>query len=129
GSVEYWSKPPPPFLASDPFSPDSAHALTLQLLLWVQVAMAVVGGWLAYVERTRTLAREGRLLAVIGLVGLSFYPHTVYRADVHHLWQGIWPLLMGVPALVVVAIRFARARRARVGRVTWPARAFIAASV
>ena len=128
GSVEYWSKPPPPFVASDPFSPESAHALTLQLLLWVQVAMAVVGGWLAWVERTRTLAREGRLLAAIGLVGLSFYPHTVYRADIHHLWQGIWPLLMGVPALCVVALRFARAGHTHVGRVTWPARVFVAAS-
>jgi hypothetical protein len=85
----------------------------------------VLGGWFGWVERTRVLAHEGRLLAAIGLMGLSFYPHTVYRADIHHLWQGIWPLLMAVPALCVVAVRFARAERARRGRVTWPARSLI----
>jgi len=129
GSVEYWSKPPPPFVANDPFSVGSAHALTLRLLLGAEVAAIAVGGWLAYAERTRVLAHEGRLLAAIGLMGLSFYPHTLYRADIHHLWQGIWPLFMVVPGLCIVAVRFARAGRARVGHVTWPARLLVATTL
>ena len=127
GSVEYWSHPPPPFVWREPLAVGSAHALTLKLLLTIELAMIAVGGWFGYGEPTRALAREGRWLAAVGLVGLSFYPHTAYRADLHHLWQGIWPMLMGVPALGVLAARFRRVARARAGRTTGPALVFAGA--
>jgi hypothetical protein len=109
GSITYWSLAPPPFRFDDPLSPDSAHALTLWLLPAVELASVALGGWLAYVRPHPILARRGRTLAALGLMGFAFYPHTLYRADLHHLWQGIWPLLLCVPALCSLTLRLARA--------------------
>jgi len=106
GSIAYWSLPPPPFVAGDPLSPGSAHALLLRLLPLTELVALLLGGWL-YLARHH-LEREGRALMGIGLMGLPWYAHTAYRADLHHLWQGIWPLLLAVPALCSVAIRRTR---------------------
>jgi len=108
GSVAYWSKAPPPFRWDAPFSPPSAHALALVLLPATEVFAVLVGAWLCF-GRARGFVREGRTLAASGLMGLACYPHTVYRADIHHLWQGIWPLALLMPGLVVVGIRLVAA--------------------
>lgn len=107
GTVASFKKPPPPFRLDAPFSPGTAHALALRLLPAAEVAAIVVGMWL-YGDRRRMLERAGRLLLAFGVMGLASYHHTIYRADIHHLWQGIWPLALIVPALVAVAVRLIR---------------------
>ncbi len=108
GSVAHWSRALYPFALDDPLSPRSAHALTLGLLPVVEALAIAVGGWLVHRARRRDLTDAGRTLAAIGLMGLACYPHTVYRADILHLWQGIWPLLLAVPALVALGLATAR---------------------
>ena len=108
GTVKYLSVPPPPFRLDTPFSTSSAHALALTLLPSIEIAAVALGGWLGYADRGAVLAREGRLLAAIGVMGLAFYPHAIYRAGLPHLIQGVWPLLVGVPALCSLSVRFAR---------------------
>jgi hypothetical protein len=108
GSIQSWSKSPPTFRSDDPFSKDSAIAIALRLLPAIDVAALVAGGWLGYLDRSRALAREGRLLAAIGLLGLALYPHAAYRADISHLLQGIWPMVLAVPGLCALSLRFAR---------------------
>jgi hypothetical protein len=120
GSTEHLSKGPPPFRPDDPFSKDSAIALGLRLLPAIDGAALVVGGWVGYLERSRVLAREGRLLAAIGLTGLALYPHAAFRADISHLLQGIWPVVLAVPAFCALSLRFARSATADDrGRAAW----------
>lgn len=115
GPLDYWSLPPPQFRFEYPLSTASAQALALGLLPSVEIVAIVLGALVAYMDRGLPLASQGRCLVAIGLMGLAFYPHAIYRADIPHLWQGVWPLLVAVPAICSVAIRFARsaARRGR----------------
>jgi hypothetical protein len=110
GPLGSWSLPPPPFDPADPLSAQSAHALALKLLPGVEILAIVGGSWVAHTARGRPLARQGRALAAIGLMGFALYPQAAYRADIHHLWQGLWPLLAAVPAMCAVSLRFARFR-------------------
>ncbi len=112
GTVESLALAPPPFRLDDPFAPGTAHALALRLLPVTELMAVGIGIWLAR-DRRRGLAREGRTLAAIGIMGLASYHHTIYRADIHHLWQGIWPLALLVPAFVALAIRMLRVDRGR----------------
>lgn len=104
GVVAQWSLPPPPFVFADPLSPGSAHALALRLLPVTEIGSLLLAAWLL-LGRHHGLEREARALCGIGLMGLACYPHTSYRADIHHLWQGVWPLLLGVPGIGAVAAR------------------------
>lgn len=108
GTVASLSLPPPPFRLDEPFTPVTAHALALRLLPAIELVAIVLGWWLLR-DRRQGREREGRALLAIGVMGFASYHHTVYRADIHHLWQGIWPLTLIVPALVAVAVRSIRA--------------------
>jgi hypothetical protein len=125
GTVASFRKPPPPLRLDDPFSPGTAHAFALRLLPATEFVAIVVGLWL-YRDRSRGLDRTGRLLMACGVMGLASYHHTVYRADIHHLWQGIWPLALTVPALAAVAARLVRLD---VDAPRWPGRLLMTLAV
>ena len=108
GPLGSWSRPPPPFNPAAPLSVSSAHALLLKLLPGVEAIAIIIGVCVAYYRHGELVARQGRTLASIGLMGLAFYPQAAYRADLHHLWQGLWPLLAIAPAICALSVRLAR---------------------
>ncbi|MEO6026642.1 MAG: hypothetical protein ABIR79_07245 [Candidatus Binatia bacterium] len=111
GTVESLSLPPPPFDLDKPFSPGTAHALALRLLLASELLAIGIGLWLAR-ARLGGLAREARALVALGIMGAASYHQTVYRADIHHFWLGCWPMALAIPAIAAVATQLVRARPA-----------------
>jgi hypothetical protein len=109
GTVSALSLAPPTFEWNAPFTPTSAHALALRLLPAVTL-FAAAYGWRLGRHADGRLAAQGRALFRIGILGLVAFQSAMYRADIHHLWQGIWPLTLAVPAIVAVRVSLASSR-------------------
>jgi hypothetical protein len=122
GNVEAWSLPPPPFRWSAPFAPASTDAAVFWLLPGTEVLALGLGFWLGYRERTGRLAREGHGLFAIALMALALYPHVFYRPDAAHVRQGLWPLLLLLPALAAVGSKLPLLAGGDVGRLRGHAR-------